>query len=102
MANPITPLTPEQFEHQEAQALKEGYVKRVLIGVDDLGNVVIDGHPDETISSHSARAAVAGKKWGIVMSKFLDFFQKDHGAKAEAGDTARAMVVINIDNSKGE
>lgn len=99
MSNPITPLDPKQIEKQEAQAAKEGYIDRDLIAIDMLGNVLTGGKPDETISSRSARAAEAGNKFGIVMSKFLNLFQKDHGAKAQAGDVERAAAVEKIEIS---
>lgn len=57
MSDGITPLTPVQLAAQGAQAEKEAYLKRVLIGLDMFMNVLTDGDPDETISSRSARAA---------------------------------------------
>jgi hypothetical protein len=101
MSDGITPLTPGQLAAQEAQAEKEGYLKRALIGLDMLMNVLTDGDPDETISSRSARAAEKGKPWGICMSKFLDVFQHDHGAKAQAGDVGRAQAIITTEDSSG-
>ncbi len=101
MSDGITPITPAQVAYQEAQAEKEGYLKRALIGLDQFINVLTDGDPDETISSRSARAAERGSKWGIFMSKFLDEFQKDHGAKAQAGDVGRATVVIQAEDASG-
>jgi hypothetical protein len=101
MSDGITPLTPDQVAEQEAQAAKEAYLKRALIGLDMFINVLTDGDPDETISSRSARAAEKGKPWGILMSKFLDVFQHDHGAKAQAGDVARAQAVITAEDTSG-
>jgi hypothetical protein len=65
-------------------------------------NVLTDGAPDETISSRSARAAQQGKPWGKDMSRFLDLFQKDHGAKAQAGDAVRAEDVIVTEVKSGD
>lgn len=98
MSSGITPLPPKQFDHQEARALKEPYIERDLIALDQGVNVLTDGLPDETISSRMARAATKGKWWGKLGSKILDLFQKDHGAKAEAGDTARGQRVVNTEN----
>jgi hypothetical protein len=50
MSGGITPLTPGQLATQEAQAEKEAYLQRALIGLDMLMNVLTDGDPDETIS----------------------------------------------------
>lgn len=102
MTDPITPLTPEQVKEQEAQAAKEGWVHRDLVAVDIAANVVVfKGQPDETISSHAARAATKGKWWGRTLSRFLNLFQKDHGAKAQAGDLERAENVEAIEKDSG-
>ncbi len=97
----ITPLTPEQEAEQELETRREGYVHRVLVAFDQFANVVLGGEPDETISSRSARAATEGKWWGILMSKFLDLFQRDHGADAEAGDLERAKEVESLEEDSG-
>jgi hypothetical protein len=100
--DPITPLDPGSTQQQEAQAAHEGWVHRSLVAFDQAVNVIVlRGQPDETISSHSARAALEGKKWGVVMSKFLNLFQKDHGAKAIAGDEQRAENVERIEDGSG-
>jgi hypothetical protein len=102
MSNPITPLSPDQVAKQEHDVPKEGYVHRVLVAFDQFMNVaVFNGHADETISAHSARAAEQGKTWGIAMSKFLNLFQKDHGPDAQAGDVERAKIVEQFENQSG-
>src|SRR5260370_28578655 len=88
-----TPLTPEQIVENEARAAKEGYVKRVLISLDQFANVITGGKPGETVSARSGRAAARGAKFGKFMVWWLDKFQKNHGEKAEAGDLARAKSV---------
>ncbi len=101
MSDGITPLTPEQVALQESQAAKEGFIKRDLIAVDICVNVLAAGHPDETISSRLARDAEEHEVVGEIGSKILDVFQRDHGAKAEAGDVARAEAVIQIEKKSG-
>jgi hypothetical protein len=101
MTDGITPLTPAQTAHQENQAAHEQYIHRLLVGFDQFINVVTDGDPDETISSRAARAAEKGKPWGVAMSKFLDVFQKDHGAKAQAADLERAQAVTALEDNSG-
>ena len=64
-------------------------------------NVSTGGNEDETISSRAARASLAHKKWGEVLSAFLDKFQPDHGAGACAGDVERANEVIKVEDSSG-
>jgi hypothetical protein len=99
MNAPITPLTPAQIAIQEQQAAHEKYLMRALVGFDQFVNVLTDGDPDETISARASRAAQNGKGWGIELSRMLDLFQKDHGADAQAGDEARAQVVVVIEQS---
>lgn len=102
MTDPITPLTPEQVKKQEAQAAAESYLHRDVVAIDQTANVILlKGQPDETISSHAARAATEGKWWGNTLSKFLNLFQKDHGAKAQAGDLERAENVEKIEKQDG-
>jgi hypothetical protein len=102
MSSPITPLTPEQLTKQESQAAKEGAVHRDLVAVDIATNeIVLRGQMDETISSHAARADEEGKSWGKLVSRFLNLFQSDHGAKAQAGDLERAQNVARIEESSG-
>lgn len=101
MSNGITPLTPEQTAEQEKEVAKVSYFHRLGVEVDILGNVVTGGLNDETISSRSARAAERGSKFGIVITKFLNLFQSNHGAKAQAGDVERATIVITAENESG-
>lgn len=99
MSDGIVPLTPAQVTAHEASAAKEGYLHRVTEEADVLVNVATGGKQDETISSRSARDAEQGHKLGIVMSKFLDIFQKDHGATAIAADLERAQVIEKVESS---
>jgi hypothetical protein len=101
MSNPITPLTAAQAQKQASQAAQEGYLHRDLVALDQGVNVALDGKPDETISSRAARAALAGSAWGRHVSAFLNLFQKDHGAKAQAGDVERAEAVEKLEDQSG-
>lgn len=94
---PITPLSPQEEAKQRQETAREGFLHRVLVGFDIFCNVLLCGKPDETISSRSARAALAGKWWGIVLSRFLNLFQLDHGADAMAGDLERAEEVEKLE-----
>lgn len=96
MSDPITPLTPKQTTVQEAQAAHEGYIHRVLVAGDQFLAVLGGGPPDVTISTDAALAAVHGKAIGKIVSKLLDAFQRDHGAKAAAGDTERAKNAQSV------
>lgn len=98
----VTPLTPSQEALQERKASTEGWFHRSLVALDMFVNVVVlRGIPDETISSHASRAALQGKTWGKILSAFLNWFQPDHGPKAQAGDIERAENLIRIERESG-
>lgn len=91
-------LTPAQITTQEAQASREGYIHRVLVGFDQFWNVVAGGKPDETISARTRRVVddptAKHKLLAKVLNHLLDDIQPNHGAKAEAGDLERAQAVV--------
>ena len=65
------------------------YFYSALIGVDQLGNTLLGGDPDETISSRIGRLKSAKNgiiPWSRPWMKILDFvletIQKDHSIKA--------------------
>jgi len=60
------------------QALKTlgKYLLNVLIAIDQLGNAILLGHPDETISS---RAAKRSHIWGWhQLGRFLEWIDPGH------------------------
>jgi hypothetical protein len=100
MSDPITPLSPAQTSLQEQQASKEDYFMRNLIQLDMLGNTLVGGRPDETISTDTGLLAQKHEVIGSLVCHLLDFFQKNHGAKAAAGDLERAQSeVIRLEDS---
>lgn len=44
----------------------------VLIGLDQTVNAAGGGDPDETISSRTAKEAMAGSRWGMVKEAIID------------------------------
>lgn len=56
-------------------------VMRILVAIDQLVNAILNGYPDETISSRAAKAARRGSKWGCILCKVLDWIDKDHCEK---------------------
>lgn len=102
----ITPLTPERQALAAQETDKEGYVKRNLIALDELGATILGDKNDETMSSEFARMAVEDhgikQEVGIVMSKGLDLIEPDHGAIAIAADLERAKEVEKLENDSGE
>lgn len=102
MSDPIKPLNEAQTEDQKAKSASEGWIHRDLVAVDQAANVIVlKGQPDETISSHAARADEEGKPWGRALSRFLDWFQPNHGPKAQSGDVQRAENVIKLEDQSG-
>lgn len=69
------------------------YLHNVLVGLDQFCNTLLGGHPDETMSARSGRAADAGKPLGIAMKKILNTIQHDHVLGAEINDAKRAETV---------
>lgn len=52
---------------------------RSAIAKDQAANAaVLNGNEDETISSRAARAAARGDRWGCVLCRLLDKFDRDH------------------------
>ena len=66
-------------------ALVFDYLWRVLIGLDQLGNALLGGRPDHTISGRVGYASKIGKWWGRPAEIFIDtlfWFDPDHCQKA--------------------
>lgn len=101
MSDPVQPLP--NLPAQEQQTAQEGYIHRSLVGLDEMVNVLLDGSPDETISSRMARWATedSGIKQhiGSAVCKALNLVSPDHGAKAIAGDLERAETIVQTEES---
>lgn len=91
---PVTPLTPSQADKTEKHAVNENYFERLGVAVDKTIATAAGATPDTTISADAGIASYRDKGfkgfYGRWMSRFLNLFQKDHGAKAVAGDLAQA------------
>ena len=92
-------MTPEELAAAKKRATSHGYLRRVLLGLDLFTNVITGGKVGETISARSQRAADRGHWAGKAITKFLHFFQKDHGHLAEIGDEARAEVIEKTEHT---
>ncbi len=86
----VTPLDGKETARAEGSAAADGYLLRVLVALDMAANVALGGREDETISASTAMLARKHQFLGSVVSRMLDLFQADHGAKAAAGDLERA------------
>jgi hypothetical protein len=49
------------------------YLQSLLVAIDQLGNAWLGGNPDETISSRVGRAAIAGRRWALVLERVIDW-----------------------------
>lgn len=54
------------------------YFRRLLVSLDQFGNTLAGGDPDETISSRAAKARNKGKTWGCVLCRVIDWFDTGH------------------------
>ena len=54
----------------------------ILIAIDQLGNAIFAGDPQETISSRAGKARNEDKKWGKVLCPVLDWLDPDHCASS--------------------
>lgn len=62
------------------------YFWNILIALDQFGNALFAGDPDETISSRAGKAMREGKAWGCVLCRVLNLFENEHCAKSIEGD----------------
>lgn len=57
------------------------YLLRVLVAIDQLGNTLLGGRCDHTISGRIGINAIRGKKWALVCEKVVNamfFWEDDH------------------------
>ena len=50
------------------------WIRKILIGLDQLGNSLARGNPDETISSRVGRNAAQGQRFAIMLEGLIDCF----------------------------
>jgi hypothetical protein len=54
------------------------YLLNYLVILDEAGNAITGGSPHETISSRAYKAWQAGRHWGCILCRLLDWIEKDH------------------------
>lgn len=52
------------------------YLFRVAISIDQLGNTLLGGRPDETISGNVGYNAKHGKPWALKAEKIINFIMR--------------------------
>jgi hypothetical protein len=88
---------PTDIPAAMAKAAAEAWWHRSLGAFDIAVNVILlRGQQDETISTHSWRAACEGKMWGKAMCWWLNLFQANHGPQAACGDLERATARVAV------
>jgi hypothetical protein len=50
----------------------------IALMMDQAGNVAINGRVDQSLSQRADIAWKAGKRWGCILCKLLDWVQKNH------------------------
>jgi hypothetical protein len=54
------------------------YFLNYAVLLDEATNTVLGGSPNETISERAAKARNAGRKWGCVLCKVLNWINPGH------------------------
>lgn len=54
------------------------WLRNVLVALDETGNAMMGGDPEETISSRAAKARNAGRRWGCLLCRLLDKLDPGH------------------------
>ena len=73
----------------------------LLIAVDQLGNAVLAGSPDETLSARTHRKAQAGQKFWRALRWVIDrifFFDRDHCRTSYENELARGHCPQEMKN----
>jgi hypothetical protein len=67
------------------------YIWNLLISLDQLLNTLINGDPDETISSRMGKRAREGDQLGKLVCRVLNIFDKNHCEKSIEEDEGKPM-----------
>lgn len=54
------------------------FLINLLLMLDETGNTLTGGSPNETISERAAKARNNGKRWGCILCSILDRIQANH------------------------
>jgi hypothetical protein len=65
------------------------YFRRLFVATDQLLNVILGGHEDETISSRIGKDARRGKEFACVLCRILHWIDRDHCEKAIEKDEGK-------------
>lgn len=71
------------------------YALNIAIGLDQLANAVLAGHPDETLSSRAHRMRLKGHRywgWTATAINLLFFWEADHCRAAYESEQRRTQL----------
>lgn len=71
------------------------YLKANLIALDQLGNTLLGGSPDETLSARAYRVEQKGRLWGRLLRPAIDLvfraFERDHCRLSYLSEVSRSQ-----------
>lgn len=68
------------------------YAVNGLVMIDHVGNTILGGSPNETVSQRTARAELDGQRWAHVACAIMGWFNKDHCAWSLTPGTIAAEI----------
>ena len=71
------------------------YFRNIAIGIDQLANAALAGHPDETLSSRAYRMRLKGHRywgWTATAINLLFFWEADHCRAAYESEQRRTQL----------
>lgn len=77
------------------------YALNVLVAIDQLGNALLLGAPDETISSRAGKARERGELWGCYLCKVLDWIDTRHCERTREDDEGANSVFNKLKALEG-
>lgn len=81
------------------------WLLNVLIAADQLGNAILGGAPDETISSRAGRGAFLGRRLSGWLCRFLNWLEPDHcqqAVESEVHGTQESAAIRDLRNRSGQ
>lgn len=69
------------------------YFLNLLVLLDEAGNTLAGGSPNETISERAAKARAAGRRWGCVLCRLLGWINPGHCDRTLATTVGDGAIV---------
>jgi hypothetical protein len=67
-------------------------MRRIFLAADELVNTILDGEPGDSISHRAAVAATENKRWGCILCRIIEIFEKNHCTKSIAAHDAQVKM----------